>query len=144
MKLTKLLVAVLAVNQCDAVADYCVVTAAKVGTDLVAGKTLEGTGSAVLQAAAAINPLAAAGILATAWTASTVADSYFEHQTLQAEELTKQAKELTKQAEARAKQAKENKEAQAKQAEELTKQAKEQTKQFEEQTKTGYNLEDFS
>ena len=107
MKLTKLLVAVLAVNQCDAVADYCVVTAAKVGTDLVAGKTLEGTGSAVLQAAAAINPLAAAGILATAWTASTVADSYFEHQTLQAEELTKQAKELTKQAEARAKQAEE-------------------------------------
>merc|ERR1719259_536151 len=98
MKLAKLLVSMLAVNQCDAVPD--VVTVAKVATDVVAGKTGE---AALGKIAAAANPMMA-GIAATAWTVSTVADSYFEHQNVKVKEQTKQAEEHTKQAEEQTKQ----------------------------------------
>ena len=99
MKLAKLLVSMLAVNQCDAVPDVLTVT--KIATDLVAGKT----GEAALEkiAAAAANPVVV-GIAATAWTVSTVADSYFENQTKQAEAQAKQAEAQAKQAEAQANQ----------------------------------------
>ena len=81
MKLAKLLVPMLAVDQCDAVPD--VVTITKLATDLVTGKTGEAALAAAYKAAAAVNPVAAVGIGATAWTVSTVADSYFENQTKQ-------------------------------------------------------------
>ena len=126
----------LALSQCDAGADYC--TVAKIATDVVAGKTGEAALAAAYNAAAAVNPVAVAGIGAAAYTVTTVADSYFENQTKQAEEQTKQAAEHTKQAEEKTKQAAEQTkqaEAQAKQAEEQTKQAEEQTKQAEAQAK---------
>ena len=97
MKLTKLFLPMLALSQCDAVADVC--TVAKIATDVVAGKTGETALAAVCKAAAAVNPVAVAGIGAAAYTVTTVADSYFENQTKQAKEVTKQAKELTKQLE---------------------------------------------
>ena len=95
MKLTKLLVPMLAMDQCDASPD--VVTVAKVATDVVAGKTGEAALAAAYKAAAAINPVAVAGIGAAAWTVSTVAGSYFDHQTVKVKEQTKQAEEQTKQ-----------------------------------------------
>ena len=91
MKLAKLLVSMLAVNQCDAVPD--VVTVTKIATDLVTGKT---GGAALSNAAAAVNPVVA-GMGAAAYTVSKVADSYFEHQSVKVKEQTKQAEEQTKQ-----------------------------------------------
>ena len=105
MKLTKLLVAMFVVNQCDAVPD--VVTVAKLGTEIIAEKI---GWDAICKAATAVNPVAVFGIGSAAWTVSTVADSYFENQTKQSEERTKQL-------------------------EEQTKQSKEQTKQLEEKSK---------
>ena len=102
MKLTKLFLPMLALSQCDAVAD--VVTVAKIATDVVAGKTGEAALAAAYNAAAAVNPVAVAGIGAAAYTVTTVADSYFENQTKQAEAQAKQAEAQAKQAEAQANQ----------------------------------------